>query len=232
MIDVNKVKPEYLWYSIGLIVTDGNLSKDGRHISITSKDRDYLFTVRDALGLKNVIGLKARGYSNDKKYSVLQFGDVSFYRYLQSIGLSKRKSLILDKIAINKIYFKDFLRGVIDGDGYITTWKHASNGHKQWALGIVSAAPLFLSWLKNEVEDTFKVRGKLYSYTAKNRKNPMNTLKFGKLTGKVILENIYYEDALCLERKRQKHLECLLDVNRMVNYGGVIRPGAEIGRQP
>ena len=232
MIDPKIIKPEHLWYFIGLIVTDGNLSKDGRHISLTSKDREHLFLVRNALGLRNIIGFKARGYSKDKKYSVLQFGDVHFYKYLQSIGLTPKKSLTLKKILIDKVYFKDFLRGVIDGDGYITTWKHRGNGLNQWALGVVSAAPLFIQWLKDEIENDFRVKGKLYTYKHRGRENPMNTLKFGKLAGKIILKSIYYEGALCLERKKKKHLECLLDVNRMVNYGGVIGPGAETGRQP
>ena len=99
-------------------------------------------------------------------------------------------------------------------------------------MGIVSAAPVFICWLKNEIEIQFKVKGRLHTYLPKGKKNPINTLKFGKLAGKVIIKNVYYKNSFCLERKRLKCEECLLDRNRMVNYGGVIRPGAEIGRQP
>jgi len=38
-------------YVVGLIATDGNLSGNGRRVSITSKDLDLLETVRACLGL-------------------------------------------------------------------------------------------------------------------------------------------------------------------------------------
>ena len=108
MVDLKSVRPQHLWYVIGLIATDGSLSKDGRHINITSKDRRYLYSVRQALGIKNKIGRKTRGGSEEKKYSQLQLGDVNFYRYLLTIGLTHRKSLTLGEIKINRKYFIDF----------------------------------------------------------------------------------------------------------------------------
>src|SRR6185436_18193595 len=117
MIDLENLKPEVLWYVVGLIATDGNLSSDGRHIFIVSKDIDYLLSVKAALGLKTKIGRKVGGYSGEKKYGVIQIGDVNFYRYLLSVGLIPKKSLTLGKLNIPNEYFNDFLRGVIDGDG-------------------------------------------------------------------------------------------------------------------
>ena len=134
MVNLGKVKPAHLWYIIGFIVTDGNLSKDGRHINITSKDREHLFLIRGALGLKSKIGRKGSGSQREKKYSQLQFSDAAFYRYLESIGIHAKKSLTLAKIDVVQQYFPDFLRGVIDGDGCICTWIHKSNTHRQWAL--------------------------------------------------------------------------------------------------
>ena len=68
MVDLKLVKPENLWYIIGLIATDGNLSKDGRHIEITSKSKNYLISVKKALGLTIKIKKKARGGSKIKLY--------------------------------------------------------------------------------------------------------------------------------------------------------------------
>lgn len=45
-----------LAYAVGLIATDGNLSKDGRHIELTSKDTEQLETFKRCLKLKNRIG--------------------------------------------------------------------------------------------------------------------------------------------------------------------------------
>src|SRR3989344_4135028 len=132
MVDLKFIKPDHLWYIIGLIVTDGNLSKDGRHINITSKDEGYLLSIIKALGINNKIGKKSRGKSKEKIYSVLQFGDTKFYKYLLGIGLIQRKSLTLGEIKIKERYFTDFLRGIIDGDGCISTWIHKSNGLRQY----------------------------------------------------------------------------------------------------
>ena len=42
-------------YAIGLIATDGNLSRDGRHMSVVSKDVDLLETLRRCLTLRVAI---------------------------------------------------------------------------------------------------------------------------------------------------------------------------------
>lgn len=86
MLDLENMSREHLWYLVGLIATDGCLSKDGRHIVITSKDIDFLEYIKNVLGLKNKIGMKARGGEKEKKYGMLSLGDVNFYRYLLSIG--------------------------------------------------------------------------------------------------------------------------------------------------
>lgn len=232
MVDLKNIKKSNLWYIVGLIATDGNLSIDRRHINITSKDRRFLFSVRNALGLKNKIGLKTRSDSKDKIYSNFSFGDVNFYKFLLNIGMTPRKSLTMGSINVPKVYFKDFLRGVIDGDGCISTWIHKTNLYRQWSLRVTSAAPIFIAWLKNEIEDNFQVGGKLHKCEPKEKPNPVYILKFGKMPTRVILEKIYYKGCLSLSRKHKKSALCLQDENKFVNYGQVLRsPGAVIGSQ-
>ncbi|MBI2633606.1 MAG: hypothetical protein HYW78_04485 [Parcubacteria group bacterium] len=231
MVDLKNIKPQNLWYVIGYIATDGHLNKDGRHINITSKDRGHLVKIKKALSLKVKVGRKCRGDSHDKIYSQIQFGDVLFYRYLLHIGFIQRKSLNLGPIKIDRKYFIDFLRGVIDGDGSISTWIHKTNLHRQWSLRITSAAPLFIKWLKKEIESYFDVNGKLYGYKYSYKKNPIYILKFGKLATKIILYQTYHNNSLSLSRKNKKCVKCLRDENKMVGYGNVIGPGAGTGRQ-
>ena len=71
-----------LAYVIGIIATDGNLSSDGRHINITSKDYEMIIRIKKLLKLKSKVGRKARGGSKGKRYFYLQFGDVCFYDFL------------------------------------------------------------------------------------------------------------------------------------------------------
>jgi hypothetical protein len=222
MVDLRYIKPADLWYIIGLITTDGNLSSDGRHISITSKDKDLLESVKAGLNLNIKIGKKARGREQKKKYSILQFSDAAFYKYLSSVGLKPKKSLILENIKVPRPYFKDFIRGIVDGDGSINTWINRANLYEQWCLRIFSGAPVFSSWLKEEIEREFRIKGRLYSYISKDKKNPIFILKFGKLAAKVILEECYYKDCLALNRKFKIARKCLKSENRLSKYGNVI----------
>ncbi len=219
MVDLSLVKPEHLWYVVGLIATDGNLSKDGRHINLTSKDRGLLLAVRRALLVKNKIGRKARGGESVKKYSVLQIGDRKFYDYLLGIGLTKRKSLTLGELVVPRNYFHDFFRGVIDGDGSIARWVHATNGNVQWSLRVVSGSRNFLAWLKDCAEKEFKVAGKLYGQQSGGRKNPLYVLKFGKFAAKAILPMCYYKGCLALNRKLKSSIKCLQSEDGLRKYG-------------
>jgi hypothetical protein len=221
MIDTTLINPRNLWYVVGLIVTDGNLSKDGRHINITSNHKPYLEEIKKALFISNKITMKGRGGNSAKIYSFLQFGDVNFYKFLLGIGLTPNKSLTLSKIKVPEAYFKDFLRGVVDGDGCIQTWMHKSNYHIQWSLRITSGANEFSKWIKSETEKYFRVKGKIHTQAYANR-NPIHIIKFGKLASKVILKEIYYPGCLSLHRKKLKAMECIETSSGFIKYGNVI----------
>jgi len=126
-LDFRYRNPEWsaeLAYIVGILATDGNLSVDARHITITSKDLDLLETVRDCLKLKNSIGQQRRLLN---PYYRLQWGDTSFYNWLVQIGLTPAKSLTLGPLQIPDNFFADFVRGVIDGDGSIGLYTDRSN---------------------------------------------------------------------------------------------------------
>ena len=85
---LNKTKTEWcaeLAYAIGLIATDGNLSKDGRHINFTSKDKQLAGLFAKCLNLQTKITMKGNGFGKEKKYYFVQFGDKNFYRFLEKL---------------------------------------------------------------------------------------------------------------------------------------------------
>jgi hypothetical protein len=47
----------------------------------------------------------------------VQFGNVAFYRFLLSAGLFPNKTKTMGVLKIPDIYFADFLRGHLDGNG-------------------------------------------------------------------------------------------------------------------
>ena len=75
---------EFVWapdlaYTIGLLVTDGCLSNDGRHIVMRSSDTELLETFKECLGINNKVGETRNG---DVISYRVQFGDVQFYNCL------------------------------------------------------------------------------------------------------------------------------------------------------
>ena len=176
-------------YAIGLLTTDGNLSKDGRHLNMTSKERKMIATFKMCLGINNKIGRKARGGSTLKKYFQIQFGDKNFYSFLLSIGLTPAKSKTIGKLNIPDNYFADFLRGCIDGDGSIGIFKHPESKHPQLRVRLYSASTPFLQWIKNKISRNNDIKT---GWIEKN--NHISTLVYAKENSIKLLNYIYYQN--------------------------------------
>jgi len=188
-------------YSIGLIATDGCLSKDGRHVDFTSKDEELVLKFRKCLGVKNKIGVKFRGNDNFRKTKCfrVQLGDVNFYEFLVKIGLKPAKSKTLEKLMVPKQYFRDFLRGCIDGDGNINIFSHPESKHPQLRVRLYSASLKFLHWMKEEIcQNTDIVTG----WIEGKRSTRVYKLCFAKEDSIKLLKFIYYNKMeCCLSRK-------------------------------
>ena len=225
-----KGKVKCIWspkfaYAIGLIATDGCLSKDGRHVDLTSKDRDQLITFLVCLGIDSGISLKSSG-SSTKKYLRVQIGDVLFYKFLVSLGLTPAKSKTLGKLKIPKEYFFDFLRGVFDGDGsfysyYDPRWKSSF----MFYTTFVSASVTFVAWLRKEIYHKIGVRGHFYDGTSGNKN--ISNLRYAKTESLKILRAMYYTHNIpCLERKRLKIEKALSIIGVQLNgHARVVKPG-------
>ena len=214
-----------LWYLVGLIASDGNLSNDGRHIDITSSDYDFLQRIKDETGINNKIGTKRAG--KKQKSFRIQIGNRNFYDFLLSIGLTQNKSLTIRKVKVPRQFFADFLRGLIDGDGSIRNWDHPTNFCKQWSLRIYSGSKTFLDWLATEIKKYFGVSGKVYKH---NDEGTECVLKFGKMAAREILKKCYYEKSLSMERKNILAQQCINSykgwaISKTVNFGEAIKAG-------
>lgn len=206
---MNRQKPksyrEPVWsaklaYAVGLIVSDGSLSKDGRHIDITSSDRELLATIKECLDIPHVkIGTKFSGTKN-KHYYRIQFSSVSLYYWLTTLGVWPNKSNTIESITIDDVYFFDFLRGVFDGDGTISVytdrrWKNSQTVCLAFASGSIG----FLTWLQKELEVRIDSTGSI------TRGTRVLQLKYGKKDARKIFNSMYYKKLVPkLERKFAK----------------------------
>lgn len=150
-----------LAYCVGLIASDGNLSKDGRHITFVSKDLDLIKTFNSCLNLENKISVKNSGYDRNARYYYVQFGNVMLYRWLNNVGLKPNKSKTIGILHIPNKYFFDFLRGLLDGDGCVHSFRHPESKYPQIRLRFTSGSKNFLTWLKNKIFALLSIKGKI-----------------------------------------------------------------------
>jgi LAGLIDADG DNA endonuclease family protein len=197
-----------LAYVVGLITTDGSLSNDGRHINLTSKDKEQIETFASILHLNNKIGLKVGGFKPNGVYYQIQFGNISFYNFLLSIGLTPNKTKTLGYLIIPDEYFVDFLRGHLDGDGYtFSYWDKRWKNSFMLYTGFISASRLHLDWINEKINHLYQIEGRI-KYAGKS----VFHLVYAKKASIFLLDKIYYSKAVpCLSRKRFK-IERSLDI--------------------
>ncbi len=211
-----KAKVKITWspnfaYAIGLIATDGNVSPDGRHVSFTSKDKEQIDNYQKALRIKCNVGKKGNGGNKEKKYYVVQFSDIFFYKFLESIGISRAKSKSLGVVDIPSEYFFDFLRGCFDGDGtFYSYWDPRWRSSHMFYVEFVSASKKHINWLRSELTNRINVFGHITNDGEKST----GQLKYAKKEAIEIIKAMYYNrKVVCLGRKRIK-IEKALSVEK------------------
>lgn len=189
-------------YAIGLLATDGNLSSDGRHINLTSKDKEMIDNFKKCLGIQNKVGKKARGGESIRRYYTIQIGDVSFYRFLVSIGITQAKSKTISTIDIPSAYLYDFLRGEFDGDGtFYSYWDHRWRSSFMWYMEFISASNSHVMWIRGELEKFLGIRGHITTSVH----GSVFQLKYGKKESVRLISAMFYDkNVVCLSRKRKK----------------------------
>lgn len=217
MKPLSKIKIEWsskFAYVIGLITTDGNLSKDGRHINFTSKDKELADLFVSILKIKNKVAIKSSGSIREKRYYFVQFGDVNFYKFLLGIGLTPKKSKILGTISIPDKYFFDFLRGSFDGDGCsYSYWDPRWRSSFMFYLTFVSASPKHIQWLQEKIFNFLNIKG----HITKSENQSCYQLKYAKFESTKLIPRLYNKSKHArLERKYKKVYNALV-INKRKN---------------
>ena len=187
-------------YAIGLIATDGCLS-DGRHIIMTSKDIEQLNNFLECLSITNKIGIKSNGHGQTA--FLVQFSDVLFYRFLESIGMTQAKSLTMGELDIPNDYFIDFLRGCFDGDGCsYSYWDPRWKSSFMFYVSFASGSKDFINWIRKEIQQRIGITGHL---SVSKKDHPYYQIKYAKYEGIKLVKEMYKNKKnLCLSRKKLK----------------------------
>jgi len=193
-------------YAIGLIVSDGNVSRNGRTITFASKDIDQIENFLKALKISNTIGIVNKGFKNQTYRT--QISDVYFWSFLKTIGIHPNKSKTIEIIAVPDRYMFDFIRGVFDGDGsFYYYWDNRWKSSFMFYVSIASASKVFIDWIRSEIEDVVGIRGHL------SAPSPTGTtwqLKYAKTEARLLIGKMYERvDCVALRRKKLKIQEIL-----------------------
>ncbi len=186
-------------YCVGIISADGNLSKDGRHIKIVSKDPQIITNCRTTLKPTAKITMQSRGAGLIKKYYVLSFSSVTLFRFLTLLGIFPAKSRTIAFVNVPKQYFQDFVRGLFDGDGSISIYANKQSSKDQVKLRFASASISFLNWIKDMLQKSVSTAG---GYITLDKR--CYSLSYGKVDAFKIINFMYYEGVeMFLDRKHE-----------------------------
>lgn len=139
-----------------------------------------------------------------------QFSDVRLYRWLESVGLMPRKSLILGALAVPDEYLLTLIRGLLDGDGTIYLLTHhptpstypAYTYERLWTR-FTSASRAHLEWVAAAIGAKLGLAGYLRQEPLRTGRHPFYTLKYGNRASLRLLPTLYGDPAApCLLRKR------------------------------
>lgn len=138
-----------------------------------------------------------------------QFSNARLYRWLLTVGLTPRKSLVLAGIDVPSVHLMPLVRGLLDGDGTVYTLSHRPTRtaydryryERLWTF-FSSASRRHVEWLQLRLGCALRVTGYIEKLEREDRENPMYRLKYGNRDSRVLLPAIYSDQSVPrLERK-------------------------------
>ncbi len=103
-------------YVLGFWFADGYISKGTNHtylVGFVSKDYEHLCKIRDLMASKHKIRVKTDG-----SYELIIGSKICWWD-LQQLGGQSAKSLVIRMPQVPSEHVRHFVRGYIDGDGYV-----------------------------------------------------------------------------------------------------------------
>jgi len=192
-------------YWAGFIAADGCLKPRNGVLSIglSSKDKQHLIKFRQALACTNPITYRLNNGYGRNDLQVTAANDL-----IKSLGLNfnitPRKSLILQPPRlILENYVRAFVRGYMDGDGYIS--QYGGKNRPNTYIGFAGTREV-LQWIKEKIQQCVDV-GNPSVYKHKNCN--VHQLIFGGRQAERILDWLYIDSTQStrLDRKYVKYEE-------------------------
>ncbi len=193
----NKIDSEEKAYWLGFIYAEGNVYKNTLSIELGISDKDHLIKFAESVGKFSIDGKK------DGRSCRVRFNSKKLISDLERHGIHPNKSRTLIFPKIDKHLQKHFIRGFLDGDGWISLRTRKSNWKKQLYIGFGSLSIDFLKSIQNIIFEETKTKGSIVI-----RKNSMcgQLTWSGNKSSSNVCEYIYKNSKIKLERKYNRYL--------------------------
>jgi predicted DNA-binding protein YlxM (UPF0122 family) len=124
-------------YVLGFIYSDGNLGNQLDHFSISQKEPEILYKIKELMSSDHQIVRKT-----DQEIYILTIGNKVMINDLISLGVTPNKSLDAKFPALSENLYAHFIRGYFDGDGSIF---YSGNS---WRVGFTCGSRAFIYGLE------------------------------------------------------------------------------------
>lgn len=197
-------------YFLGLLATDGCITEGKVILDFSEENKELLDYWNSFLGNKCNINVSIHKTFKVPQYRIA-FRNPEICLYLETFGIKPKKTFDLRLKYINW----DVLRGIIDGDGCVTTSNHGNT----LRIGITSGCKEFLE----QIQDFYSKNG-IKSYLSKSSRNKNTTYDLYVYKTEDILtiyEHLYSNAHFFLKRKEMHFGPLLQKCGRcsLVNSG-------------
>lgn len=180
--------PKVYWssdiaYLCGLIASDGHLDSCVSRFGIASINRELIDHFQSIVPSISHIYFSSR--KHDKTMKIYTSWN-NFRDFLESIGITPRKSLTISSLDLPNGHFEDFLRGIIDGDGTVRVHKNCLE------ISIWSGSNEFLVWLARRIKELWNIEVRIRE----------DTLGVEGAKARAIARKVWYLGCRCLGRKK------------------------------
>ena len=193
-------------YFLGFIFADGCVSNDEFFLDINEKDIEILLAFREQIHSNCKISTRKRSNSMMSRIAIK---NKEFCSHLAQYGIIDNKTKRtnhLPKNSIPTVFYKDFLRGLIDGDGWVVKTKE-----NLYKIGFVtqyySTASDFVEMLNSLLEEKWENK-----ILTPNNKYAVVNIQKQSIVKQVALV-LYKGNKICLSRKFKVAQE-IFDSNR------------------
>lgn len=214
-------------YILGLLYADGCNYEDEYHfkIDLIQEDQDVLLKIKEVMhytGELKYYSEKVKVFDgksyNAKSQARLNIHSKQLSKQLALKGCTSNKTYTLvfpSKDILPKKLYRHFIRGYMDGDGGISYWVDNNNtGHKKFQINFCGTTDIIKS-ISEILEIKFKCCPAISDRYPDRDNNNLQMSICGNQVVKHILDWLYKDASIYMNRKYNKYLELLEEIKRV-----------------